>query len=705
MFDLWLHVFNHNRVWAAIMFELDHRSGWPLGPGRGATMHSRKIAGQVLLPAAIFFGQLVLAGAAFAQSWSLTLAPTADWTAIAGSADGTRLVATANNGTGSIYTSMDGGITWSNANAPAQSWVGVASSADGMKLVAVGNTYPGAICISTNGGMTWSNAIVPAAKWAGVACSSNGAEVVAVANGPIYVSGDSGGTWHLTDAPSEAWTSAAASADGTRWVAAGNNSPAGPVYVSTNSGFNWLQTSAPSDEWESAASSADGGILGVVGNNYPTGPVCVSTNYGSAWPLSGATPDNYFVIACSAGGTRIVAASQYINNTRGIIYLSRDCGQTWQNMNAPPAVWSGLTSSADGSRLAAVVNGGGIYTWQTTPFKLNTINVLCSRNTFASTFTNAAGTNNGLIPYTYVPDMEYLSAATNANYDAADTNETGTAWNVLLCPVTTVTNMSGSNLTTLFEQAIPLKDSQRNPTPVTLNVNFTEGTGKVDTIRNAGLTTATNAPPANPAALMGQSWANNNLTEFVTFTLSGLFAHATYDLYLYGAGQANGYGGTYTLAPANQPPGYVPVSTEPDLNTNFHSVFDSTGTNPAPVLGLSWNLLPAVADNNGSLSFTVNTDSSTGVRGSINGFQLALVAGSVPPLITSLGLAGTNVLISATNGIAGQSYVVLTSTNLTQPAWAAVATNQLSNTGAFNLVVTNAENPPMGQQFYRLQSR
>ena len=50
-----------------------------------------------------------------------------------------------------------------------------------------------------------------------------------------------------------------------------------------------------------------------------------------------------------------------------MIYLSTNWGNSWQNMEAPQAVWSSVTSSADGYKLAAVVNGGGIYTWQSTP--------------------------------------------------------------------------------------------------------------------------------------------------------------------------------------------------------------------------------------------------------------------------------------------------------------------------------------------------
>ncbi len=659
----------------------------------------------------VLVGQLAFAICGSAQSWNQTTAPDENWAGIASSADGMHLVAVANNFPGAIYVSADGGITWSNASAPDQSWTGVASSSDGMKLVAVGNDYPGAICVSSDGGATWSNASAPTAEWTGVACSADGTEVVAVANdypnGPIYVSADSGNTWQLTDAPSSSWASVAASADGTKWVAAGNNYPQGPVYISTNSGFNWIQTTAPSEEWESVASSADASVQIVVGNNYPQGPLCVSTNSGADWSFTSAPADNYFAVTCSADGTRLVAASQYISGVSGVIYLSRDKGRTWQSMDAPQEIWSGLASSADGTRLAAVVNGGGIYTWQSAPFYLNAIDVLCSRTTFASATGN--GTNNGIVPYSYTPGLQYLSPVSGASYDAADTNDTGTAWNTLICPSTSVANTTGSNLTTLYEQNLPLTDSLGNSSKASLSVSFTENTGKTDTIHNAGMDAGTNPGsdglPASPSALMGQSWVDNGTSEFITFTVSGLIAGAAYDLYIYGAGPTNGYGGTYSLAAANQPGGYAPVSTQPGGGTIYRSVFDTSGTNPAPNIGLSWNFLPAVADGNGNLSFNVNKDAGSGVKGSINGFQIAFVPGSTPSYITSIELQGSNLVISGANGTAGQSCVVLMTTDLGQPGWTAVATNQISGNGSFTIIATNAVSAGAVQQFYRLQTQ
>jgi hypothetical protein len=58
------------------------------------------------------------------------------WSALAGSADGSKLVAAAGNN-GTIYTSSDSGNTWLSNSVPRIQWTAVASSADGNSLVAV----------------------------------------------------------------------------------------------------------------------------------------------------------------------------------------------------------------------------------------------------------------------------------------------------------------------------------------------------------------------------------------------------------------------------------------------------------------------------------------------------------------------------------------------------------------------------------------
>jgi PKD repeat protein len=93
------------------------------------------------------------------------------------------------------------------------------------------------------------------------------------------------------------------------------------------------------------------------------------------------------------------------------------------------------------------------------------------------------------------------------------------------------------------------------------------------------------------------------------------------------------------------------------------------------------------------------------------------VLGSSPGAITTIkvppapamggaSLSGANVAINGLNGLAGGTYHVLTSTNLTLPLsrWTRVATNVLSASGNFSITVTNTVNPKIPQRYYILES-
>jgi len=86
----------------------------------------------------------------------------------------------------------------------------------------------------------------------------------------------------------------------------------------------------------------------------------------------------------------------------------------------------------------------------------------------------------------------------------------------------------------------------------------------------------------------------------------------------------------------------------------------------------------------------------------VNGV-LSVVSVVVPqPVITSVGLAGGNLVFSGTNGNPGGNYYLLESTNLTLPRanWTVAATNQFSLTGTFSL--TNSLDPAKPALFYLL---
>ena len=154
-----------------------------------------------------------------------------NWRSIASSADGMKLVAVANVGSGEyIYTSADGGTTWvARTSAGSRIWLSVTSSADGTKLVAAVNN--GYIYTSTDSGNTWIARIGSGShQWYSITSSADGTKLAAaVSSGYIYTSIDSGATWATsTNAGLRNWYSIASSADGTKLAAAVNN---GYIYI------------------------------------------------------------------------------------------------------------------------------------------------------------------------------------------------------------------------------------------------------------------------------------------------------------------------------------------------------------------------------------------------------------------------------------------------------------------------------------------
>lgn len=75
------------------------------------------------------------------------------------------------------------------------------------------------------------------------------------------------------------------------------------------------------------------------------------------------------------------------------------------------------------------------------------------------------------------------------------------------------------------------------------------------------------------------------------------------------------------------------------------------------------------------------------------------------PVLTSITLAGTNLVIHGVNGLASGAYTVLTATNITLPRaqWTPVATNSLNANGAFAFTAVNAVNPRNPRQYYLLE--
>jgi photosystem II stability/assembly factor-like uncharacterized protein len=342
-----------------------------------------KIIKSMLLAAVAWGGLFTLAVPAFAQTWTHNGAPFGIWTAIASSADGSKLAAyNFEFGNSGIYTSTNSGASWTSNSTGIdnQQWLpSIASSADGTKLAAVDS--PGLIYTSTNAGATWVSNSPPAEYWTSIASSADGTKLVAVASSNlIYTSTDSGVTWTSNTSVMDVqpWHFAVSSADGSILAIAAYQ---GMIYISTNAGTTWTSVvSVPSTNWEAIVSSADGTKLAAIARS---GLVYTSPDSGTTWRSNNLPVGQWTSLASSADGSKLVAATCTRNtnsdeiDSDGSIYISTNLGANW-TLSAPGNCWGFVAASADGSKLVALIGTGvidgftevswnGIYAFQTTP--------------------------------------------------------------------------------------------------------------------------------------------------------------------------------------------------------------------------------------------------------------------------------------------------------------------------------------------------
>jgi hypothetical protein len=306
------------------------------------------------------------------QSWKAGNSSLLNWSAIASSAYGANLVATANNGY--IWTSANSGTTWTVHNSSpvssAMRWSSVASSANGANLVAtVGYTSyytsgAGQIYTSIDSGASWTARAgnLGSLAWSSVASSADGIKLVAAVYGTsasagVYTSIDSGATWTLKYAALYC-TAVASSADGTKLVATLSSGTGQGIYTSASSGAagSWLQRTNLGS-CTAVASSTDGSRLVATTSS---GQIYISTDSGATWiaqntPVTGQISS----VASSSDGSMLAITT---GGSSGSIYASSDSGATWRQLaGAPAGSWAAIASSADGSQLAAAVYGGKIY--------------------------------------------------------------------------------------------------------------------------------------------------------------------------------------------------------------------------------------------------------------------------------------------------------------------------------------------------------
>ena len=250
------------------------------------------------------------------------------------------------------------GAAWSKRDAAgSQNWSSIAGSTDGSKLVAA--AWGGKIHTSSDAGANWTEH--PGAgdrNWLAVASSADGNKLAALYDwgGYIFTSSDAGANWTARGVPgSHNWTAIASSADGNRLVAVAKDST---VFTSSDAGVTWTaQANSGSRKWSAVASSADGNKLVATATG---GRIYTSANAGATWTERAADGlHNWTAVTISDDGQKLSATA----GGGGYIYSSNDSGATWvAQTSAGVPNWAAIASSADGSKIAAAAYGGAIYT-------------------------------------------------------------------------------------------------------------------------------------------------------------------------------------------------------------------------------------------------------------------------------------------------------------------------------------------------------
>jgi hypothetical protein len=265
------------------------------------------------------------------MTWTQTLVPSLYFSqSVASSADGNKLAVAGYYAWGApICLSTNAGATWVTSSAPVKNWSAIASSADGTKLAAtakggqeiVGDqpvTVIGMIYTSTNAGATWMPSSAPRTNWYSIASSADGSKLVAaVMSGFVYTSTNSGDTWTKTAAPATTWYSVASSADGQKLLAVGMHS----LYSSTDSGVTWISNNVALG-WYTSACSADGNLRVVPAS-------------GNHIALSRSIPQPVLDIGSSPDS---LAVSWIVPSTNFALQCATTCGTGWADVATPPVM-------------------------------------------------------------------------------------------------------------------------------------------------------------------------------------------------------------------------------------------------------------------------------------------------------------------------------------------------------------------------------
>jgi hypothetical protein len=300
-----------------------------------------------------------------ASIWvNLTGTGTNEWSALATSADGSKVIGGMNNQ--DIFISTDSGASWTDQSTlGADRWQQVAMSSDGSKLIVGGLNQ---FAVSTNSGSTWNKT---SKQTYSVSMSANGVKMARVTEGIIYLSSDSGQTW-VRGNSSNNFNLIAYSANGNLLIAGKSD---GHLFTSSDDGANWVERVATSNtsSWSNFITNSTGSIIFASHFQDPgAGDLYKSTDSGATWNKQLNYPGrqlNQGQLACDASCTKIFSNPWYVDwgaHNFGYpygIFSSSDGGATWTKESvSSPRLERGyaIAMSSNGKRLYASSNTNSV---------------------------------------------------------------------------------------------------------------------------------------------------------------------------------------------------------------------------------------------------------------------------------------------------------------------------------------------------------
>jgi hypothetical protein len=178
-------------------------------------------------------------------------------------------------------------------------------------------------------------------------------------------------------------------------------------------------------------------------------------------------------------------------------------------------------------------------------------------------------------------------------------------------------------------------------------------------------------------------------------------------------GWSNSFGGLPTV----QMPGIgfnaLPTNGTAPLTVHFNA--SGVDTSGLPITAWNWSFGDGATSTGQSTThtytnadmFSITLVATNSAGAAVLGFggQWLISVSPPKPGISQLNVSGTNLAINVTNGVAGATYSLLASTNLTLPLpqWTPITNTVLTASGNFTLQVANAVSDGTPQQFYVLQ--